>query len=66
MWLSQVEEFHRNYISFFEAYMGGSQNWGNLFRDPQNKDYSILGFILGYPNFGKLPCGMGMRLSIDV
>ena len=27
--------------------------WRSLF----NKDYSILGSILGYPNFGKLPHG---------
>ena len=26
-----------------------------LVGSPYNKDYSILGFILGYPNFGKLP-----------
>ena len=24
---------------------------------PYNKDYSIWGSMLGYPNFGKLPCG---------
>ena len=28
---------------------------GYLFGDPYNKVYSILGSILGYPNFGKLP-----------
>ena len=32
-----------------------SQNWGYLFRGPHNKDYSILGSILGSPYFGKLP-----------
>ena len=32
-----------------------SQNWGYFFGGPYNKDYSILGSILGYPNFGKLP-----------
>ena len=26
-----------------------------LFGGPYNKDYSILGSILGYPNFGELP-----------
>ena len=28
---------------------------GTFFGCPYNKDYSILGSILGYPNFGKLP-----------
>ena len=28
---------------------------GTLFGGPHNKDYSILGSILGSPNFGKLP-----------
>ena len=28
---------------------------GTLFGGPQNKDYSILGSILGSPSFGKLP-----------
>ena len=28
---------------------------GTLFRGPYNKDYSILGSILGFPYFGKLP-----------
>ena len=32
-----------------------SQNWGYHFGGPQNKDYSILGCILGSPYFGKLP-----------
>ena len=32
-----------------------SQNWGYLFGGPYNKDYSILGSILGSPNSGKLP-----------
>ena len=36
--------------------------WGSL--DPYNKDYSILGSILGYPNFGKLPYGdVGFRFK---
>ena len=35
--------------------MGGFQNYGYLVGGPYNKDYSILGSILGYPNFGKLP-----------
>ena len=36
-------------------YMGVSQNYGYLFEGPHNKDYSILGSILGSPYFGKLP-----------
>ena len=35
--------------------MGISQNGGYPFGGPNNKDYSILVFILGFPNFGKLP-----------
>ena len=35
--------------------MGVSQNQGYHFRGPHNKDYSILGSILGLPYFGKLP-----------
>ena len=35
--------------------MGVSQNSGYLFGGPNNKDYSILGSILGSPYFGKLP-----------
>ena len=35
--------------------MGVSQNWGYHFRGPNNKDYNILGSILGSPYFGKLP-----------
>ena len=37
--------------------MGASQNRGTLFGGPHNKDYSILGSILGSPYFGKLPYG---------
>ena len=35
--------------------MGVSQNYGYLFGGPHNKDYSILGSILGSSYFGKLP-----------
>ena len=35
--------------------MGASQNWGYHFRSPNNKDYSVLGSILGSPYLGKLP-----------
>ena len=37
-------------------YVGGFPKLGYLFGDPNNKDYSILGSILRYPNLGKLPC----------
>ena len=32
-----------------------SQNWGYLSEGPYNRDYSILGSILGSPYFGKIP-----------
>ena len=35
--------------------MGVSENWGYLIRGPQNKDYCILGSVLGSPYFRKLP-----------
>ena len=35
--------------------MGVSQNQGTIFRGPHNKDYSLLGSILGSPYLGKLP-----------
>ena len=35
--------------------MGVSQNKGYLSGGPHNKDYSILGSILGSPYLGKLP-----------
>ena len=34
---------------------GGFQSLGYHFGGPYNKDYSILGSILGSPYFGKLP-----------
>ena len=35
---------------------GVSQNWGGYrFGGPYNEDYNILGSILGYLEFGKLP-----------
>ena len=34
---------------------GGFPKLGYLFRGPYNKDHSILGSILGFPNSGKLP-----------
>ena len=35
--------------------LGVSQNYGYPFGGPHNKDYSILGSLLGSPYFGKLP-----------
>ena len=35
--------------------MGGFPKLGVIFEAPHNKDYSILGSILGSPYFGKLP-----------
>ena len=35
--------------------IGFSQNWRYPLGGPHNKDYSILGSILGSPHFGKLP-----------
>ena len=32
-----------------------SQNQGYHFGGPNNKDYNILGSILGSPNFGEVP-----------
>ena len=37
---------------------------GPLFRGPHNKDYSILGSILGSPYFGKLPYEVGLQPNI--
>ena len=34
--------------------IGVSQHQGHLFGGPHNKDYSILGSILGFPYFGKV------------
>ena len=34
---------------------GGFPKLGYLIGDPHNKEYSILGSILGSPHFGKLP-----------
>ena len=37
---------------------GGFPNLGYLFGGPHNKDYSMLGSILGSPYIGKLPNGL--------
>ena len=43
--------------------MGVSRTYGYLFGGPHNKDYGILGSILGFPYFGKLPYGLiGFRV----
>ena len=44
-----------NRMALVGDHMGVSQNYGYLFGHPHNKDYSILGSILGPPYFGKLP-----------
>ena len=48
--------FARNPRLMELVHVGSSQNWGYLFGGPHNKDYSILGSILGSPYLGKLPC----------
>ena len=46
------------------VYLRVSQNYGYLFGGPNNKDYNILGSILGSPYFGKLPLGHWLREKI--
>ena len=41
---------------FSAVYVKVSQNYGYLVGGPHNKDYSILGSILGPRYFGKLLC----------
>ena len=41
--------------SEFAVHSGVSQNQGYHFKGPYNKEYTILGSILGYPNLRKLP-----------
>ena len=55
LWLDGNEGMEKKMETTIVGYMGDSQNWGYLFGGPNNKDYSILGSILGYPSFGKLP-----------
>ena len=43
--------------------MGVPPNWGYLFWGPHNKDYSVLGSILGSPYFRKLPNHANQTLS---
>ena len=44
---------------------GGFPKLGVPFGGPYKKDYSILGSILGYPNFGKLPWPRKCFLSLE-
>ena len=44
--------------------MGVSQNWGYHFGGPNNKDYGILGSILGFPYFGKLTYEAASKLLV--
>ena len=38
---------------------------GNLCGGPRNKDYSILGSMLGFPYFGKVPYGLeGLEFGV--
>ena len=49
-------------VGFFsEAQKGGFPKLGYPFGGPYNKDYSILGSILGSPYFGKLPKGCSVE-----
>ena len=41
-----------------------SQKWGYHFRGPHNKDYNIVGSILGSPYFEKLPFCYVFELSL--
>ena len=38
-----------------QTFLGVSQIRGTLFKGPDNKEYSIIGSILGSPSFGQLP-----------
>ena len=44
---------------------GGFPKLGVPFWGSQNKDYSILGSILGSPYFGNLPCLLGCTAGGD-
>ena len=45
---------------------GAFPKLGVAFRGPNDKDYSILGSILGSPHFGKLPSSLQKPLSPHV
>ena len=44
---------------------GGFPKLEALVGDPHNKDNSILGFILGSPYLGKLPCMFGWPIVLE-
>ena len=51
-------------VNSLPLHLGGLLRLGYHFGGPHKKDYSILGSILGYPNFGKLPFkGLGFRYA---
>ena len=45
--------------------LGAPTAQGYLFGGPPNKDSSEMGSILGFPNFGKLPHGLGFRCFLQ-
>ena len=45
-------------------HFGVSQNWGDNFGGPNNKDYSLLGSISGSPYLGELPCRFSGGLTL--
>ena len=51
----RIQPDPRFWVAVKELNLGVSQNWGYPFGGPYNKDYSILGSILGSPYFRKLP-----------
>ena len=55
-WLSSVGS-ERPTGAGYRSRWGFPKIRGTLFGGPHNKDYSILGSILGSPYFGKLPYG---------
>ena len=51
----EVEKHLESLPGFCVYLLGFPQLRGTFFGGPYKKDYSILGSILGYPYFGKLP-----------
>ena len=45
------------------AFCGFPKIRGTVFGDPYNKDYNILGSMLGFPYFGKVPFS-GLRKCV--
>ena len=62
--MSRSRELHFTSLEPAKSYQtwGVPKIGGYPFGGPNNKDYSILGFMLGYPNFGKLPPTIGFRV----